>query len=313
MAKAQNRSSSETTNDSEIHWDASQGGALSRLRRIRGLRQAELAEVIGQPRTVVSNFENATRAPRLELLERLAEVLEVPVSALLSPEAGGAAAIGGTSGWEGLVVTLQPFVAEAERYRIERFLTQADVYARLTSGASCTMRAWSEVRQLAADSRAAISDAETTDAEAEKVGRSLALRVRNAAGIGRSPMPPIAALADLVGVSIFIVPLSPGQEGRLRAALVERAGVGACVLVNAVLDGSHRLHAISQLIGKALLQPAPATAWMATRTRVTEKDGQVSATGVSCLRQGAGAAVCRCRGPFGWGAPRVSGCSKAWQ
>ena len=56
---------------------------LKTLRRARGLNQEELAGRLHVTRQTISKWENALSVPDAELLLRLAEELEVPVSRLL--------------------------------------------------------------------------------------------------------------------------------------------------------------------------------------------------------------------------------------
>ena len=56
---------------------------LKALRRARGLSQEELAGRLHVTRQTISKWENALSVPDAELLLRLAEELEVPVSRLL--------------------------------------------------------------------------------------------------------------------------------------------------------------------------------------------------------------------------------------
>ena len=56
---------------------------LRTLRRARGLSQEELAGRLHVTRQTISKWENALSVPDAELLLRLAEELEVPVSRLL--------------------------------------------------------------------------------------------------------------------------------------------------------------------------------------------------------------------------------------
>ena len=56
---------------------------LKALRRARGLSQEELAGRLHVTRQTISKWENALSVPDAELLIRLAEELEVPVSRLL--------------------------------------------------------------------------------------------------------------------------------------------------------------------------------------------------------------------------------------
>ena len=56
---------------------------LARRRRERGLTQAELAARLGISKSAVSMYERGNREPELELLEAMADVFGVSVSALL--------------------------------------------------------------------------------------------------------------------------------------------------------------------------------------------------------------------------------------
>ena len=59
---------------------------LSALRRQAGLTQAELAERLGISKSAVSMYERGRREPELELLQAMADVFQVSVSALLGRE-----------------------------------------------------------------------------------------------------------------------------------------------------------------------------------------------------------------------------------
>ena len=56
---------------------------LARLRRERGMTQAELAEALGISKSAVSMYERGNREPELDLLEKIADQFSVSVSALL--------------------------------------------------------------------------------------------------------------------------------------------------------------------------------------------------------------------------------------
>ena len=58
--------------------------ALPRLRRDRGLTQAELASKLYVTRQAVSRWENGETAPSIEMARHLAEVLEVPFGDLVA-------------------------------------------------------------------------------------------------------------------------------------------------------------------------------------------------------------------------------------
>jgi transcriptional regulator with XRE-family HTH domain len=252
-------------------WTVEQGEALRRLRRARNLRQAELADLIGQPRTVVSNFENGSRAPRPDIIARITQVLQVDAAALLSPVGARRMTIESDSQsadrWATLTVSLQHLVAEEERYRLDQFSAQGDVYERLSADIPAIAHTWAQLRQLALDVQQVLGNQKLTVNEARNAGRSLALQIRNALGFARSPLAPLNSLADMLGLVAFTVPLSAGTDGRLRGILIERHGFGGHVLLNAILDDQHRIHALTQLLGMALLQPSPAEVLAATWTR----------------------------------------------
>ena len=56
---------------------------LRALRRRQKMTQADLAEQLGISKSAVSMYERGNREPELELLERMADLFEVSVSALL--------------------------------------------------------------------------------------------------------------------------------------------------------------------------------------------------------------------------------------
>ena len=56
---------------------------LARLRRERGLTQAELASRLGISKSAISMYERGNREPELELLEAMADLFGVGVNVLL--------------------------------------------------------------------------------------------------------------------------------------------------------------------------------------------------------------------------------------
>ena len=59
------------------------GQALKLLRRYQGLNQSALAAKLGVSRSYVSEMESGNRTPSFDLLNRYADVFEVPVSSLI--------------------------------------------------------------------------------------------------------------------------------------------------------------------------------------------------------------------------------------
>jgi transcriptional regulator with XRE-family HTH domain len=60
--------------------------ALHRIRTQRGLSQAALAKEVGVGQSAISQFESGDVQPSLKTLQRLATVLQVPVTELLTEE-----------------------------------------------------------------------------------------------------------------------------------------------------------------------------------------------------------------------------------
>ena len=59
------------------------GQALKLLRRFQGLNQSVLAEKLGVSRSYISELESGNRTPSLDLLNRYADIFNIPVSSLV--------------------------------------------------------------------------------------------------------------------------------------------------------------------------------------------------------------------------------------
>ena len=59
------------------------GAEIKSLRRTRGIRQTELAKVVGVTQGYMSQIETKRSEPGPELIKRLSEALGIPPSALL--------------------------------------------------------------------------------------------------------------------------------------------------------------------------------------------------------------------------------------
>jgi transcriptional regulator with XRE-family HTH domain len=62
---------------------------MRRLRQAKGWSQEEFAHQAGLHRTYVSDLERGARNPTIEVVERLAVALDVPVGALLDRQKTG--------------------------------------------------------------------------------------------------------------------------------------------------------------------------------------------------------------------------------
>ena len=59
---------------------------ISKIRRMRGLTQNELAEKAGVSARAIQNYEGGTRTPKKDILAKIAEILAVDEKALASDE-----------------------------------------------------------------------------------------------------------------------------------------------------------------------------------------------------------------------------------
>ena len=62
------------------------GYQVTRLRMLRGLTQAQLAEMVGSRQPSIAKLENGTGAPSLSFLTKIAEALGAKVEIKLIPE-----------------------------------------------------------------------------------------------------------------------------------------------------------------------------------------------------------------------------------
>lgn len=62
------------------------GYQVARLRMLRGLTQAQLAELVGTRQPSIARLENGTSAPSLSFLTRIAEALGAKIEFKLIPD-----------------------------------------------------------------------------------------------------------------------------------------------------------------------------------------------------------------------------------
>jgi len=61
------------------------GYQIARLRLLRGMTQAELAEMVGTRQPSIARLENGSSMPSLSFLERIAEALDAQVEIKIRP------------------------------------------------------------------------------------------------------------------------------------------------------------------------------------------------------------------------------------
>jgi transcriptional regulator with XRE-family HTH domain len=129
-------------------WTPGQGRQLRDLRVGRGLRQQDLAEAVGQPRSVVSNWETGVRSPSATHLRALAAALSSEVRTLTRPKGETRAPNIQTDSWTALRSQLAEVVTDAEQTRLDRFLSQVMLFRRLVGDAELTAFRWARQRAI---------------------------------------------------------------------------------------------------------------------------------------------------------------------
>ena len=82
--QAQQRQDSEFVAES-LAFEA--GYQIARLRLLRGMTQAELADIVGTRQPSIARLENGSSMPSLSFLERIAEALDAEVEIKIIPKA----------------------------------------------------------------------------------------------------------------------------------------------------------------------------------------------------------------------------------
>jgi len=239
---------------SRPRWDRERGEALRRLRLLRGMRQQDLADRVGQPRTVLSNWENGLRAPSAANVEALSQSLDVdPAVLLTAPPPPLPAHPPSDDPW-----SYREFANGSGARRVGRFREQVTTFAELAENEMAAAR-WSRLRSasyaVAADLLGDTARRAGSGARSAAVGTALATAVRTHLGTATGPLPALHVTAERCGAHIFLATLARGDAGRLRAVAVEQPSIGLSVLVNAAQDDARRLLAFAEALGQQLLEP----------------------------------------------------------
>jgi len=243
-----------------LEWSAEHGAALRQLRIRRGMLQQELATAVGQPRTVVSNWETGVRAPSPARRVAIAAALQVEPHELATLS-GQAEEPGAAGTWSAFRDMIDEYLDEDGGRRVDRFTAQVELFGRL-SPAELTVARWPRLHAVAASCRQDLSALTVRQggswrAAAVASGVQLARTIRVQAGLSRAPLPDLAATAERCGVQLFRVPLPAGAAGRIRAAAVIHPPLGVAAMVNSMLAPQHRLVAYATAFGRLLLQDQP--------------------------------------------------------
>lgn len=120
------------------------GAELARLRLSKGLRQRELAAQLEVRQSNLARWENNLARPRPQMIQRLAQALDVSVESLLAAERGQLAVSGLQETDSELVALLQQVHRLDERDReglkivLQSMLTKADMHKVLHTASTKT-------------------------------------------------------------------------------------------------------------------------------------------------------------------------------
>lgn len=246
-------------------WTEAAGRRLRDLRHDRGLRQGDLAELIGQPRTVLSNYENAVRHPNPAALDALAKALAVTVESLTNADRP----VAEHTPWPVLQHLLPEQLATADLRRAERFVEMAVLFDRLATAEIAAFR-WQHLLATAEHARATLLELDTPgNSSARKqalrdAGATFARHTRSALSLGDGPLPPDRTLAELCGLRLFTLPLRPSPQALVGGIAAPLERIGVAVLVNDFLPPSQRLAVLVRVLGSTLLNPRPIVVRSAT-------------------------------------------------
>lgn len=215
---------------------ADMSGQLAQARERSGFTQEDVAVLVGQPRTIISNWESGTRRPNSRQLAALASIYRVPLEQLL-----GAKEATPRPDYERLLFRdagdrLDP----SSKYEIQRFVSFLDAYGEFLDllGQPPGMEASPFSLHEGFGGR-------------EDVRRK-AEEARTALGLGRGPIGDLVGLLDLNGITVYLAPLGSDLKSTVSGAFLPHDRVGFSALVNAETTPGRRQFTLAHELAHAL-------------------------------------------------------------
>lgn len=214
--------------------DAGLGAALARARERAGFTQDDVAHLVGQPRTVISNWEGGQRRPNSQQLGKLAAIYRIALDELMGdmersrPE------------FERLLFRdAGPRLEAQGKFEIQRFLSFLDAYGDLRDA-------------LGEPPGMTVPPFSLRDGFRSKEDvRRKAEEVRSYLRLGRGPVGDLAGLADLVGVTVYFAQLGEDLESTVSGAFLPHDRVGFSILVNAQTTPGRRQFTLAHELAHA--------------------------------------------------------------
>lgn len=245
-------------------WSAAHGDALRQRRIALGLRQQDVADLVRQPRTVVSNWENGSRAPSAVSREALTMALRISMQDIdRAHRAASDPRVAGPDRWRGMWPVVNGYLGPAGHSRVERFTRQVETFQLLATAEFAQAR-WQQLHAATAGLRAGVQETIRKVGSRGKgpwadSGAELASVVRGFLQLGTGPLPSLTVTAELCGIRVFLVALPDGTSGQLRGLACPVDGIGVAALLNSDLAPDVRLDTFARLLGSALLSKSAST------------------------------------------------------
>jgi transcriptional regulator with XRE-family HTH domain len=213
------------------------GPELAAARERAGFSQDEVGLLVGQPRTVVSNWETNVRRPSARDLERLATIYRTPIETLLGHT------VASRPEFEKLLFRDAGDRLDTQgKYEIQRFLGFLDDYAELLQGLG-------EQPGLA-HSPFSIGEGFYSKDDI----RRRADEARRFLGVGEGPIGDLVGTVDASGISVYFAPLGLDLAKTVSGAFVPHADVGFSILVNSQTTPGRRKFTLAHELAHALFQ-----------------------------------------------------------
>lgn len=209
---------------------------LAHARERSGFTQEDVAVLVGQPRTIISNWESGTRRPNSRQLASLASIYRVPLEQLL-----GTGHQTPRPDFERLLFRdAGDRLSPASKYEIQRFVSFLDAYGEFLEllGESSGMEASPFSLHKGFGGREDI--------------RRKAEEARTALGLGRGPIGDLVGLLDLNGITVYLAPLGSDLKSTVSGAFLPHDRVGFSALVNAETTPGRRQFTLAHELAHAL-------------------------------------------------------------
>jgi transcriptional regulator with XRE-family HTH domain len=209
---------------------------LARARERSGFSQEDVAVLVGQPRTIISNWENGTRRPNSRQLSALASIYRMPLGHLLGKQDQDS-----RPDFERLLFRDAGDRLDAQsKHEIQRFISFLDAYGEFL-----------DLLEEPAGMEASPFSLHEGFGGREDVRRK-ADEVRTTLGLGRGPVGDLVGLMDLIGITVYLAPLGADLKSTVSGAFLPHDRVGFSALVNAETTPGRRRFTLAHELGHAL-------------------------------------------------------------